>query len=219
MALVSHVTARTTQPDVVIMLQKECIISKTKKISVGSFGPCYVLTGHDPKTKYSFAAHIDDCTQVETVSEIFNKLKELGVDLNDLTDVKVMGGWKNVIESAKWGTKLIEQLKNEGIYSKVNFSLFQKKQHCSGAPDLSKVKEFYFLGGQLNSENGVSQFFTKSWMKIENLQDEVCTKIEQEIIQEKFPGKKREDFSFEDIQKIVSPYLVGKEYPLQIFVV
>jgi len=52
-------------------------ITKSRNIATSSFGPCYVLTGHDPIRKYSFLAHIDDMTDVGTLSAVFDKLKAL----------------------------------------------------------------------------------------------------------------------------------------------
>ncbi len=74
-------------------LQKNCIITKNYPIVTGTFGSCYILTGYDFNTKYSFLAHIDDCTRCEDIPLIFKKLKELNVKIENLS-LKLMGGCK-----------------------------------------------------------------------------------------------------------------------------
>jgi hypothetical protein len=145
------------------VLQKGCVISKTQKIAVGCFGPCYVLTGYDPKTKYSFVAHIDDMTQVESISQIFATLKQLGVDSNDL-NLSLMGGHKERTESNKWGHKITWQLKQEGVYDKVDMTLFQKKEAKPSnwtTNDEKETYKFFFYGWTDGSCEGIVPVLSK----------------------------------------------------------
>ena len=98
----------------VSVLQRECIISKDKKIATGSFAGCYVFSGHDPVTGYHFLAHIDSITKTKNVSLIFEKLKSLGVRIENLTNLKVMGGLKNSQGgSGEQGPKLLKCLEKK----------------------------------------------------------------------------------------------------------
>jgi hypothetical protein len=172
------------------VLQKGCVISKTQKIAVGCFGPCYVLTGYDPKTKYSFVAHIDDMTQVESISQIFATLKQLGVDSNDL-NLSLMGGHKERTESNKWGHKITWQLKQEGVYDKVDMTLFQKKEAKPSnwtTNDEKETYKFFFMGGLMDPAKGLFQFFQKYWKKLEDAQTAANDKEMADLLKEACPG-------------------------------
>ena len=102
-------------------MKRECIISRTYNIVVGPFGPGYVVTGYEPITKYTFLAHIDDGTNVETISEIFKELQKLNVDLKNFEKICLLGGWEKHPESKKWGDKILKELeKIEGIKGKID---------------------------------------------------------------------------------------------------
>jgi hypothetical protein len=150
------------------VFQKECVISKSTKMVTSSFGACYVLTGHDPETKYSFLAHIDDMINVESIRQIFSSLKRLGVDVQRLTRVRLMGGYQAHTESNKWGHRIIEVLKQEGLGGKIDFTHFQKKVEGSFGNVSDKT---HFFGGQLDSQTGTFSFFKTIWEKLDKEQE------------------------------------------------
>jgi hypothetical protein len=151
-------------PALAKVYQKECVISKSTKMVTSSFGGCYVLTGHDPETKYSFLAHIDDTTNVASICQIFSTLKGLGVDVQRLTSVRLMGGYQAHTESNAWGQRIIEVLRQEGLFGKIDFTYFQKKVEGS----FNHVGDHtHFFGGQLDPQTGGFSFFKTIWMKLE----------------------------------------------------
>ena len=150
------------------VFQKECVISKSTIMVTSSFGGCYVLTGHDPETKYSFLAHIDDTTNVESIRQIFSSLKRLGVDVQRLTRVRLMGGYQAHTESNKWGHRIIGVLKQEGLGDKIDFTHFQKKVEGT----FNNVNDrTHFFGGQLDPQTGAFSFFKTIWMKFDKEQE------------------------------------------------
>ncbi len=159
------------KPKLELVYQMECVISNTNRMATGSFGPCYVLVGHDPQTKYSFLAHIDAVTDIATITDIFQKLRCLGVDTNNLANVRLMGGWKAEEISSAMGDQIITSLKKEGIFDKVDFSFFQKKAQwaeLSSVPDQKQLPTYFYPGGIQDPESGKFQFFAKPWKKIED---------------------------------------------------
>jgi hypothetical protein len=201
-------------PGILYVYQKECAISNSKKIVTSTFGPCHVLTGHDPKTKYTFLAHIDDITNVYDISKIFAKLKELGVDLNDLTGIRLLGGYKDKEQSNEWAKKIIEVLKKEGLGAKVDYTYFQKKvEFSSNIPVGDKT---HFFGGQLEPEKGSFSFFTKPWMKLELEQQRRDHQFVDQLFAEAKIDPSR--LSAEDKAEYASQLAMTKELPLKITV-
>lgn len=158
----------TIQQTPLFVFQTECIISRSQPIATGTFGGCYLLTGYDPQSKYRFLAHIDDQTDTKTISTIFEKLKELGVNLKNL-ELKVMGGWKEQERSSQWGKQILEQLEEKECLSRCNFELFQKKKNWLPGTPLHPP-DSYFTGGVLQPD-GSFYLFKTPWKKIENQQD------------------------------------------------
>lgn len=158
-----QITSSKSTSSLATVYQKDCVISKSKKMVTGSIGGCYVLAGHDPKTKYSFMAHLDDTTNVEGISKIFSTLKELGVNSDDLTGVRLIGGYKDQDESKKWGNKIIEVLEKEGIGGKVDYNYFQKKL----PPELATSgNNTHFFGAHLDPQTGTFSFLQNLWFRI-----------------------------------------------------
>ena len=60
-------------------------------LQTGSFGPCYaviVMGGN-----YAALAHIDDCTDIDSLKDVFDEFVNQGIGKKDLK-VTIAGGWK-----------------------------------------------------------------------------------------------------------------------------
>lgn len=197
------------------VFQKECMISKSTKMLTSSFGGCYVLTGHDPETKYSFLAHIDDNTNVESIRQIFSSLKRLGVDVQRLTRVRLMGGYQAHTESNKWGHRIIEVLKQEGLGGKIDFTHFQKKVEGSFGNVSDKT---HFFGGQLDPQTGAFSFFKTIWEKLDKEQDAKSRELLPSLFAQK--GIDISKLSKEQILVLASRVLMDvPEVPMKVTVV
>ncbi len=195
------------------VLQRQCVISNTRNIATGSFGSCYVLVGHDPKTKYSFIAHIDIGTYLEGIRTIFSELKRLNVDLNDLMGLRLLGGWKSE-PSCLLGQKIISILKEEGIGEKVNFTFFQQK--LSGSIDVPGNKATHFPGIHLDAQTGTLSILKNTWISLEQKQYESHLKLVQGLFQE--AGLDLSAMTTEERCKAVKNFPVTKQFPLEITV-
>ncbi len=149
------------------ILQKECVISRTRNIAVGTFGPCYVLSGSDKTTGYHFLAHIDDTTSIESVKKIFTTLKELGA--RSIDHVSLQGGWKHHVESNKWGNALKVLLKENLPDTTVDLSHFQTKV-MSSKGRIHELGLTHRAGGILNVKTGVFSDFKQPWESLERKQ-------------------------------------------------
>jgi hypothetical protein len=202
--------------------QKECVISKSRDIATSAFGPCYVLTGHDPKTKYNFLAHLDDMTQVESFSEIFRKLRGLGVKIQDLTNVRLMGGWKNHGESAKWGHKIIKVLKENNVPAPdlTHFHTKETRDPSDKFKTEAETIRFYYPGGVMKLAGDFS-FFKAAWKKLEVKQMANDREYAIEVIARKLPQYADAVRSSPDLYQILSPQVLmdEKERPLSITIV
>jgi hypothetical protein len=155
------------RPYTAVVVPQECIISRTHNIFVGSFDCMYLLTGHDPKTKYSFAAQLQ-LTEMEGISRIFAKLKELGVNLHDLK-MEMMGGTRNSRSSMEYGDKIASQLEKEGLISQVSMRWRRSRVPDAESTELNIPigKKYMYYGGYLNPSNGKFQFRQSLDEKIE----------------------------------------------------
>ncbi len=147
----------TTQQTYLFALPGECQISKSQPIVTGSFGDDYVLTGYDKESKYSFVARLTKTTNSESLSQIFKRLQELGVETKKL-QVGLMGGW--VHGCGLNSTKIITLLDNESVYSGCNFKFFEQK-----------AVHDYFPGGMMDPSKGSFSFFKQPWAKAEEKQE------------------------------------------------
>ena len=82
------------------------------QIRTGSFGPCYVLTFSSPQ--FAAMAHVDDNTDVNSISVIFNKFSEYAIAPKDIK-VIILGGWERNPESFKWGMHIVKKLTNQVV--------------------------------------------------------------------------------------------------------
>jgi hypothetical protein len=160
-----------------------CVISKSLSLVAGPFGPCYILTGSDSKTGYSFKAHINDCTDCESIPSIFKALAELGVKINDLS-LKLLGGWKDQEEIKFWGDKLwgyqiIDQLKNLGVYKQTKTKRLHEKKFLpiGKYPDSGAYDKHYFHGSVLKKGN--LELFKGPYNKLKNIPNKLSEKYEK----------------------------------------
>lgn len=154
------------RPYTAVVLMQECIISRTHKIFVGCFDRTYLLIGHDPNTKYSFAAHLHKLTELEGISRIFLKLKELGVNLADLK-MDMMGGHRKGDPFMQYGEKIAMQLEKEGVLSQVSMRWRRKTVPNPESADyyIPIGKKYMYYGGHLNPATGKFKFL-KGYKKI-----------------------------------------------------
>lgn len=135
--------------------QNSCIIANRSLISTGSFGPCYILAGHDITTNITFLAHLTDCTNLNMISEIFKKLGEAGA-AKEFLNLRLLGGWANHPESNKWGNKILEVLKKEDVLQGLNTDHFQTK-----TMEATMNSKTHFYGFSIDTNNGKIKFFKK----------------------------------------------------------
>jgi hypothetical protein len=129
--------------------------SESPQIKTGNFGPCYVVTF--TSGKFAAMAHIDDSTNVDSITSIFDKFLENSVSLKDVK-VIVLGGWKEHPESCRWGGKIVTKINESGfenistknMYSKEALTVFQQMQGISE----SDIPKHYHLGALVDSSNG-----------------------------------------------------------------
>lgn len=193
----------------VSILQRECIISKDKKIVTGSFSGCYVIAGHDPVSGYHFLAHIDSITKTKTISLIFENLKSLGVCLENLTNVKVMGGLKDSNGgSGEQGPKLLKCLAKAGILAtdlthyqvkKTDQELRESLMKGEITEDISFedwTSNTHFHGGYLNNK-GDFKFFQSAQENLEITQFEANNQTQKDL--ENIASAKLSDGSWEKL--------------------
>ena len=158
------INAETGKVKILECNQKECIISKTHQIATGVFGPCYVFTGHDANSGYSFLAHIDDTTETKSIYNIFHTLKT-SCHIQNLNTVKfsLMGGWNDHEESNHWGKQIKEILEQEKVLNFTDLTLFQKKNQSSN--------QAHYFGGIMAPKTGKFRFFKQPWNKLTKLQE------------------------------------------------
>ncbi len=107
--------------------------------------------------KFAAMAHIDDNTNVDSITAIFDKFLENSVSLKDVK-VIVLGGWEEHPESFKWGKRIVTKINESGfenistknMYSKKALTVFQQMQGISK----SDVPKHYHLGALVDSSNG-----------------------------------------------------------------
>jgi hypothetical protein len=129
--------------------------SESPQIKTGSFGPCYVVTF--ASGKFAAMAHIDDNTNVDSLTSVFDKFVENSIAFKDVK-VIVLGGWREHSESFKWGEKIVKKIKESGfenintknMYLKKTLTIFQQRQ---GIPK-SDIPKYYHLGALVDSSNG-----------------------------------------------------------------
>lgn len=129
--------------------------SESTKIKTGSFGPCYVVTF--TSGKYAAMAHIDDTTNVNSITAIFGKFLENAVSLKDVK-VIVLGGWKNHPESFNWGERIVTKINEAGFENISTKNMHSKKaltpvQQMQGISE-SDTHEYYHFGALVDSSNG-----------------------------------------------------------------
>lgn len=129
--------------------------SDRTQIKTGSFGPCYVVTF--TSGKFAAMAHIDDTTNVDSITAIFDKFKENSVALADVK-VTILGGWEEHPESFKWGLKIVKKITGSGFEN-----LNVKKMHSTRAIPIaqqiqgitkSELFNHYHLGALVDAVTG-----------------------------------------------------------------
>lgn len=175
-----------------LVFQEECVISRSRNIATLGFGPCYVLTGYHPQTQHSFLAHLDDMTQVESLSALFACLRDLGVRISELTQVRLMGGWAGHGESAEWGRKIKEVLQREAVPN-VDYSLFQQKirvdmARCTQEELLRNKDRHFFPGGLLDAASGQFKMFKNQWERLEKQAAEKADQRADALLRRRVPG-------------------------------
>ncbi len=131
-------------------------------IRTGAFGPCYVVSftaESENGQRFAAMAHIDDTTQVESISDIFDRFMENSVPLEDVK-VIIMGGWRNHPESFKCGSKIISHIHKAGFRDVSIKNLFKKAFPATWEQVVSgDQKEFYFCGAQVKASTGETFLF------------------------------------------------------------
>jgi hypothetical protein len=136
--------------------------STKPNIYTGTFGGGYVVTF--TSDKFAAMAHIDDNTNVDSITSIFKKFLDNSVSLKDVK-VIVLGGWKEHPRSYKWGKKIVKRIKEfefkkvstKNMYSKKTPSTIQLR---NGIPE-SDVPEYYHYGASINASGGKIGFLKK----------------------------------------------------------
>jgi len=199
-----------TSSSTAFVLQGECGISNSKSMATGSFGPCYVLVGHDPKTKYSFIAHISVSTNFEDIRTLFSKLKSLNVDLNDLTGVRLLGGWTSG-NSIHIGPKIITILNEEGLGGKVDLTYFQQK--VSGSTESKGDSSPHYNGGLLNPQTGTFSLFKTPWDRLEQKGFKSNLKVVTKLFKES--NVDLNEMSLEEWHTTFFNFKITKQLPLK----
>lgn len=133
------------------------------KIETHTFGPCYVVTFTCSKS--AAMAHIDDCTQVDSIASIFDKFKEKSIDTNKIK-VMIFGGWKTHPSSFEWGQKIIEKIKAAGVQNLSTKNMYLKstlKNENNGNHNMSdrQLSKYYHCGACVDSRTGETHLLKK----------------------------------------------------------
>jgi len=106
-------------------------------------------------------AHIDDCTQVETMMQIVKKFDQHEVCRKDIKAI-VIGGWQDHPESYRWGMKVVDFLKEQQFENLSTKNMFKKKIVTFPIQDFGQATNHYYFGAQVDAKGGrtsvVSQF-------------------------------------------------------------
>lgn len=129
--------------------------SEKPQIKTGGFGPCYVVTF--TSGKFAAMAHIDDTTNVDSMTSIFDKFIENSVSLKDVK-VIVLGGWQEHPKSFTWGTKIVKKINEAGFENVSTKNMYSKKaltifQHMCGISQ-SDAPNYYHSGALVDSRTG-----------------------------------------------------------------
>lgn len=167
------------------VFQRHCGISRSLPMVTPSWGPCYVLTAHDPSSHWSLLAHIDDVTEIASVSLCCDALKTRLPAITPEEAVlqrchwSLKGGYKGkgkfAGDSEEWGNKILHELEKNGIpRSQIDLTQFQAKKTIpdTGLASAAEIPLYCFLGGLLNPATGNFSHFAKNWATLDNANQE-----------------------------------------------
>lgn len=152
-----------------VINQIECGVSRSHTLATPSFGPCHLLTGYHKKTHTVFMAHIDDLTDVSSLSGCLEPLKNIigltGNEAFQQLDWKLSGGWREHEESAKWGKLILEEMRKYGVpLEKIDRTFYQQKQMMTSSK--RHASKTHYFGAQIHPINGSLSFLDsvrKEW--------------------------------------------------------
>lgn len=99
---------------------------------------------------------IDDTTDTNSITSIFNKFLENNIPAKEVK-VIVVGGWKKSLESFKWGEKVLTIIKECGVE---NISI--KNMFSKNTPNFNEISRmslstrlnYFHCGALINSSTG-----------------------------------------------------------------
>ncbi|MES2345881.1 MAG: hypothetical protein V4494_08110 [Chlamydiota bacterium] len=134
--------------DIILVGQKQWAFtssdSNTPKVQTSSFGPCYGVSFIHGK--YAALAHIDDTTQINSITSIFDRFAEYSIEPKNIK-VTIVGGWKEHPESFKWGIFIIQKLQSLGVETISKSIMFRKTIMHDISQTFSQGPQPFFEGG------------------------------------------------------------------------
>lgn len=155
--------------------------SDSPKIITSSFGPCYVVTF--TSGKFAAMTHIDDTTDVDSITTIFKKFKNNSIDLKDV-NVTILGGWKEHPSSFLWGQKILKIIKESG-FEKINVDLMHTKKTLTQKLVASEIPLYFYWGALVDSSNGKTTIINERLPKLEQEQTQRNSELKKKYV----PGK------------------------------
>lgn len=136
--------------------------SKKPIIKTGSFGPCCVVTF--ASGPYAALTHLDMKTNVHSLTSIFNKFKNHGVEFKDIK-VVILGGWKADKISEMFCQMVICKLNMDGFENVSIKNMFSKEVLSSELTNVplsnSQAIPHYHFGALIEAKTGNTFILTE----------------------------------------------------------
>jgi len=201
--------------------QMQCGVSRSHILATPSFGGCHVLTGYHQKTHAVFMAHIDDATDVSSLSGCMKALENMidstGKEAVQQLDWKLSGGWKEHEESAKWGKLILEEMRKFGVpLGKIDRTFYQQKNIATPWTPRS-IHQTHYFGAQIEPTNG-------SFSLLDSVNDEWeqngATRLNNKVTQALFDIVRASGIKpkLEDLAKYFLTYEDNLSIPLEVTV-
>lgn len=176
--------------------------AKIPEIITTGAGPCFVVTGKatnkDGRT-FVGLAHIDDITDVGTLTKLFDRFKECQI-ANENISVVVLGGWKEQGESKKWGDKILNLLSTMKIVPQTKYMYHKKMLPQSLSyklfqQDSKDLTPYYFHGLKISAVTGKTQVLQESCDELKKIKSNKILRL----MQEQSLSPNREDYPLKEV--------------------